>query len=234
MFPIGNHPAIEWIVAEAVTSGCQEIAVVISPDKRIIEDYLTSCCPAFSGICRLHFVVQKEPLGLGRAILLAKEFTDGQPVAVLLPDDLLACSQLALLQMANAFSMLQGTMFALVDVSPEITSWSENWHLEKIEEQIYSVAPATEKTTPTAEISHLTGTGRYLFSAESLEYAASLLHHRRSCELDDSMIFRDLHGAGKPLHGITIKSRRHDISTVDGYIGAWQDFGKSSPMEKYL
>jgi UTP-glucose-1-phosphate uridylyltransferase len=62
MYPIGNHPAIEWVVAEALASGCKEIAVVISPQKRVIKDYLTTCCPAISESCRMSFLTQSAPL----------------------------------------------------------------------------------------------------------------------------------------------------------------------------
>lgn len=96
MFPIGAHPAIEWVMAEAVASGCREVAVVISPRKRIIKEYLTTCCPGLANICRLTFLIQPEPLGLGHALWLAREFCEGHPFAVLLPDDLVDGPQLPL------------------------------------------------------------------------------------------------------------------------------------------
>ena len=58
MFPIGRHPAIEWVIAEAVATGCTDVTVVISPRKRIIEDYLTRCCPDLANLCRLTFLIQ--------------------------------------------------------------------------------------------------------------------------------------------------------------------------------
>ncbi len=106
MFPVGRHPAIEWVIAEAVAGGCREIAVVISPRKQVIREYLTKYCSIASSLCELTFIIQSEPLGLGHALLLAKEFADGQPVAVLLPDELTAGTQLPILQLNEAFTDL--------------------------------------------------------------------------------------------------------------------------------
>jgi UTP-glucose-1-phosphate uridylyltransferase len=56
-----------------------------------------------------------------------------------------------------------------------------------------------------------------------------LLDQPLAAELDDSMIFHQMLGAGEPVHGVSIEGRRYDISTVDGYIAAWQRFGKERP-----
>ena len=113
MFPIGCHPAIEWVVAEAVASGCTDVAVVMNPRKQIIQDYLINFCPYLANLCRLRFLMQPEPYGLGHALLSAREFCDGNPFAVLLPDDVVESPELPLLQMLGTFHSLGGVIFAV-------------------------------------------------------------------------------------------------------------------------
>ena len=115
MFPIGRHPAIEWIIAEAVTSGYTEVAVVISPHKRIIEEYLTTCCPGLTNLCRLTFLIQPEPRGLGHALFLTRGFCEGHPFAVLLPDVLVDGPQLPLLQMTTVFNDVGGAVIGIAE-----------------------------------------------------------------------------------------------------------------------
>lgn len=234
MFPIGHHPAIEWVIAEAVASGCTDVAVVISPRKRIIETYLTTCCPHLANLCCLRFLIQPEPLGLGHALLLAREFCDGHPFAVLLPDDLVSGPQLPLRQMADAFKAKGGIVFAVTRESAEHATRYGRLHLQQIGDCVYRVEAISARTTPVKATSLLVGVGRGLWSPECLDYAAVLLGQSRSGELDDAMIKQYMLDADEPLHGVYLTGRRYDISTSDGYIAAWQRFGKEKPAWKCL
>lgn len=85
MLPVAWHPAIEWVIAETVQSGYEEIAVIISPGKRIIEHYLTTYCDYLTNRCHLSFLTQFEPFGLGHALSLARDFCAGDRCAVCFP-----------------------------------------------------------------------------------------------------------------------------------------------------
>ena len=235
MFPVGRNPAIEWVIAEAVNSGCREIAVVISPRKQVIREYLENHSRIPLKFCELTFIIQSEPLGLGHALILAKEFTAGQPVAILLPDDLTTGPRPPLVQMKDAFTRMGGAVFALVpdDASENIPRWSERWHLIKAEEQIYKVQPSRKRAPSDQETIRFAGIGRYLLSPECLDYASTLLDKHRQSPLDDGDIFEFMCAADKPVHGYVFEGRRFDISTVAGYIDALQTLGNSDPLSLF-
>ncbi len=232
MFPIGRHPAIEWVIAEAVASGCRDVAVVISPRKRIIQEYFAQCCPDLANMSRLRFVVQPEPLGLGHALLLACEFCEGQPFAVLLPDNLVDAPHLPLLQMTIIFEARGGAVLAVTEESVEKSARYERLQLRCVGRRIYRADAILARTTPVKAESLLVGVGRSLFSPVYLDYAAMLLDQGGTEELTDGMILQHMLGAGEPVHGVHIEGRRYDISTPNGYVGAWQRFGGERPTWK--
>ena len=231
MFPVGRHPAIEWVIAEAVAGGCRDIAVVISPRKPVVREYLTQYCSIAASRCKLTFITQSEPLGLGHALLLAKGFADGQPVAVLLPDELTAGPRLPILQMNEAFTALGGAVFALGRAEPAANpGWSQRWHLMKVDSRIYKVQPSRADASMEKRPNQFVGVGRYILSPECLDDAATLFNERPHEGLDDGMIFEFMAAAGKPVHGYAFEGRHFDISTVAGYTEAWQTLGNSDPL----
>jgi UTP-glucose-1-phosphate uridylyltransferase len=62
-----------------ITNGFADVAIVINPRKRVIQEYLMNFCPHLAMVCRLSFLMQPEPYGLGHALLLARDFCDGNP-----------------------------------------------------------------------------------------------------------------------------------------------------------
>jgi UTP--glucose-1-phosphate uridylyltransferase len=231
MFPVGRHPAIEWVIAEAVAGGCREIAVVISPRKQVIQEYLSKYSSIASSICELTFITQPKPLGLGHALLLAREFADGQPVAVLLPDELTAGPQLPMLQLDQAFTAQGGAVFALGSAeSAANPTWSERWHLTKVDSRIYKVQPYRAGVSSEKRQDQFVGLGRYILSPECLDCAATLFTERSHAGFDDGMIFEFMCAADKPVHGYVFEGRRFDISTAAGYIDAWQTLGNADPL----
>ncbi|GAB4549219.1 MAG: UTP--glucose-1-phosphate uridylyltransferase BpsC [Anaerolineae bacterium] len=231
MFPIGHYPAIEWVISEAIASGCTDVAVVISPGKRIIQEYLTTCCPDLMERCRLTFLVQPEPLGLGHALWLAHEFCGGYPFAVLLPDDLMVGQPLALQQMAPVFETTGGAVFAITQEPAENAHRYGRLELSPVDERVYRVTAILPRTTPARARMQFVGVGRYLFSPECLGHVAMLLDQPRTGELDDGLLFQYMLDIGEPVHGVHITGSRFDISTPEGYIAAWQHLGKASLFE---
>jgi UTP--glucose-1-phosphate uridylyltransferase len=225
MFPIGHYPAIEWVIAEAIASGCTHVAVVTSPGKRILKEYLTTCCPDLTERCHLTFLVQPEPLGLGHALWLARGFCQGHPFAVLLPDDLMAGQPPALRQMSSIFEVTGGAVFAITQELAENAHRYGRLELEPVDERVYRVTAILPRTAPASAKTQFVGVGRYLFSPECLDYAAMLLDQPQTVELDDSMILQHMLNIGEPVHGVHVTGPRFDISTSDGYMAAWQRLG---------
>ena len=104
MLPIVDKPTIQYIIEEALASGIEDILIITGHNKRSIEDHfdynpeleqnlrehgkdeLLAMVKAIGNI-NLHYIRQKEPKGLGHAILCAKSFVGNEPFAVLLGDD---------------------------------------------------------------------------------------------------------------------------------------------------
>jgi UTP--glucose-1-phosphate uridylyltransferase len=232
MFPVGRHPAIEWVVAEAVASGCTDIIVVISPRKRIVQDYLVNFCPYLANLCCLRFVMQPEPFGLGHALLSAREFCDRNPFAVLLPDDLVEGPELPLLQMLDTFHSRGGVIFAATQEPAESAGRYGRLQLRQLSEQVHRVEAILDRATLRGSTSFLAGVGRYLLPPEFLGYAARLWNQPRKGEFDDALILQHMLAMGEPVHAVHIRGQRYDVSTPAGYIGAWARFGRERPRTR--
>jgi UTP--glucose-1-phosphate uridylyltransferase len=230
LFPVGRYPAIEWVCAEAVASGCEDIAVVISPGKRMIEEYFTTYCPDFTSKARFRFLMQPLPLGLGHAVSLARDFCAGQPCAVLLPDDLIEARRLPLVQMASVFEEKGGAVFAITQEPAANDNRYGQLQLRQVGERVFKVEEFLSRTARPDTGFGLLGVGRYLLSSEVLNYAATLCDASRTGALDDSAIFQHMLDVGEPVYAVHIEGTRFDISTADGYIAAWECFSGEKPL----
>jgi UTP--glucose-1-phosphate uridylyltransferase len=229
MFPIGRHPAVEWVVAEAVASGCTDVAMVTSPPKQCIQEYLVGCSSLNANGTSLTFLVQPEPLGLGHALLLARDFCEGEPFAVLLPDDLCDGPQPPLVQMEPYYSSLGGAVFAITVEDAQHAARYGRLHLRPVCGALHQVEDIGPRVKAEGSGSVLVGVGRYLLSPRVWEHAAQLWDDWTGDELDDGMIFAHMIHSGEPVHAVLIRGRRYDISTPDGYVAAWQRFGEEDP-----
>lgn len=125
MLPIVDKPTIQYIIEEAVASGIEEILIITSGTKRSIEDHfdksyeledtlakkgkkeMLEMVQGISNMVNIHYIRQKEALGLGHAVLQAKAFIQNEPFAVLLGDDVVVNKQgqPALKQLINAYEI---------------------------------------------------------------------------------------------------------------------------------
>ncbi len=89
LLPIGSKPAIQWVIEEAAAAGLTEIAVVLSPEKGLIFEYLADGGLDTQLGVRFHYVTQEVQRGLADAMWECREFAAGEPFALLLPDNVL-------------------------------------------------------------------------------------------------------------------------------------------------
>lgn len=134
MLPIVDKPAIQYIVEEAVRSGIESIIIVTGRNKKSIEDHFDKSVEleqtllekgkeellrevqAISELASIHYIRQKEPLGLGHAILSAEQFVGDEPFAVLLGDDIMVSEDPALLQMMRLYEQEEKTIVGVQQV----------------------------------------------------------------------------------------------------------------------
>ena len=121
MLPLVDKPIIQYAVEEAVAAGIEQVIIVTSSQKRAIEDHFDLSYELerlleengeieklrqirhISDLAQIAYVRQKEQLGLGHAILMAKDLIGHEPFAVLLPDDVVVADRPAIGQLIHAY-----------------------------------------------------------------------------------------------------------------------------------
>src|SRR3984885_4281584 len=142
MLALVDKPILQYGVEEVIASGIEHIVIVTGRGKGAMEDHfdisfeldatlerkgkteLLAISRGVSSMARISYVRQKEPLGLGHAVLCAKDLVGDEPFAVLLPDDVIDCTVPCLKQMVEIFEDVQASVLAtqIVD-GPEISSY---------------------------------------------------------------------------------------------------------------
>jgi UTP--glucose-1-phosphate uridylyltransferase len=130
MLCLVDKPLIQYGVEEAVAAGCTEIIIITGRDKGAVEDHFDSspeleaalaakgkqtlleAVRSLSKLARIVYTRQAEPLGLGHAILMAKELVGDEPFCVLLPDDIVDARVPCMKQMVEAFDQTQASILA--------------------------------------------------------------------------------------------------------------------------
>jgi len=243
MLPIVDVPTLQLVVEEALAAGIDEIVLVTGRGKSAIEDHfdhsyelehtlrardkneLLAAVERVSSMVRLVSVRQKEPLGLGHAVLVARQAVGDEPVAVLLGDDLFDCEgrRPAIGQLIDEYERLGGGkgVVSLMEVAPG-------------QERLYGVvagtplpdAPGTlhihdlvEKPSPEVAPSRLAVVGRYVLPPTIWD----ILERTRpgkggEIQLTDAL--KELAQAGGGCYGITVDGTRHDAGDRLGYLAA--------------
>jgi UTP--glucose-1-phosphate uridylyltransferase len=123
MLPIVDKPTIQYIIEEAVAAGIEDIIIITGRNKQSIEDHfdknielelslqekgemeLLKIVEKSTNLANIHFVRQKEPKGLGHAVLVAKNFIGDEPFAVMLGDDVVVSKEPCIKQLMNAYEI---------------------------------------------------------------------------------------------------------------------------------
>jgi UTP--glucose-1-phosphate uridylyltransferase len=134
MLALVDKPIIQYGVEEAVASGIEHIIIVTGRGKGAMEDHfdhsfelettlerrgkheLLAVSRGVSGMARISYVRQKEPLGLGHAVLCAKDLVGDEPFAVVLPDDVIDAKEPCLKQIIEVFDRKGGSVLATMTI----------------------------------------------------------------------------------------------------------------------
>jgi len=140
MLPLVDKPVIQYAVEEAVAAGIEQVIIVTSSQKRAIEDHFDLSYElehlleekgeieklrqvrAISDLAQVAYVRQKEQLGLGHAVLMAKDLIGHEPFAVILPDDVVVADRPCIGQLIHAYQQTHGSVVAVMEVPQEETS----------------------------------------------------------------------------------------------------------------
>ena len=140
MLPLVDKPIIQYAVEEAVAAGIEQVIIVTSSQKRAIEDHFDTSYELerlleekgdiemlrqirhISDLAQVTYVRQKEQLGLGHAVLVAKEIVGHEPFAVILSDDVVIGDRPCIGQLVHAYNQTHGSVVAVMEVPPEEAS----------------------------------------------------------------------------------------------------------------
>ena len=184
MLPLVNKPLIQYSVEEAINSGIEQIILITALGKRAIEDYfdrsfeleyileqkketeLLKEMQELSGLVNICYIRQKEQLGLGHAILVAKDIIGDEPFAVLLPDDIIESKVPVLKQMIDVYEQYKTSVVAVERISKEDTVKYGIIEPREVSDHVYQVLSLVEKPEPAQAPSDLGVVGRYILTPQ--------------------------------------------------------------------
>jgi UTP--glucose-1-phosphate uridylyltransferase len=241
MLPIVDVPTLQLVVEEALASGIEEIVLVTGRGKASIEDHfdvsyelehtlrergkkdLLAPIEKISKMVRMISVRQKEPLGLGHAVLVARQAVGDEPVAVLLGDDLYDCEgkRAATGQLIDAFNRTGGQkgVIALMEVP------AGQEHMYGIvsgkpgADGLIAIDDMVEKPAPGTSPSRLAIVGRYVLPA-AIWPILERTQPGKGGEIQLTDALRTLTKEGAGTVGLNVDGVRHDAGDKLGYLGA--------------
>lgn len=184
MLPIYDKPAIQYVIEEALASGIDDIIIITGKNKRSIEDHFDKSYELeqtlqgqgkdrvlkgvrkVTNLADIFYVRQKQPKGLGDAILQAKKHIGDEPFAVLLGDSITRSATPCTKQLIDVFDKYQKSTISLKHVSKMNIEMYGVVNAEEIEEGIYDIKNLIEKPLAHQAPSDLAIMGRYILTPD--------------------------------------------------------------------
>jgi len=239
MLPVVDKPAIQYVVEEAVAAGITDILIITGRGKRSIEDHFDrsfelehflelkgdarklEAVRAISEMADIHYIRQKQPLGLGHAVLIAERHIGDQPFAVLLGDDIIG--EPLLNRMVAVHERYGRSVIALQEVPQEEIRFYGAVKPEAVEENLVKVVDIVEKPEPAVAPSNLAAIGRYVFTPEIFsELHATTPGVGGEIQLTDAI--RGL-TTTQAVYGYVFDGVRYDIGKKIDYLRATVELG---------
>ncbi len=246
LFPIGNRPALQIVIDEALGAGVDHIVVVSSRSKPAIEAYfqrddaligaledrgnvaLAERLRAIGRDWRATIVYQDEPKGLGHAVGCAREAVGAEPFGVLLPDELMGSSAL-LAQMNGVCASTGGSVVAVVNVPrDQVSSYGVIDPAGELSaDGVIAVKDLVEKPSPDEAPSNFVITGRYVLTADAWDEIERLRPGRGGeLQLTDALRAQAVRS---PFHAVVSSEGRHDTGTPLGFLTSSIELGLDDP-----
>ena len=243
MLPLVDKPIIQYGVEEAVASGCDQIIIITGRGKQSIEDHfdvsyelekmleernkieLLKTVRAISDMMHLAYVRQKEALGLGHAVLMARELVGEEPFAVLLADDVIDNPVPCLKQMVNVFDQKQCSVIAAQVIEGKmISSYGvfDATPADGFNGRLFEIRNMVEKPKPEEAPSNLAIIGRYILTPAVFDcLAKTSTGAGGELQLTDGM--RMLLKREK-MYAYVYEGRRYDTGDKLGFLKATVEF----------
>jgi UTP--glucose-1-phosphate uridylyltransferase len=259
MLPLVDKPIIQYGVEEALAAGCDQIIIITGRGKQAIEDHfdvsyelekmleekkktdLLQIVRQISDMIHVAYVRQKEALGLGHAVLTAKELVGPEPFAVLLADDVIDAEVPCLKQMMKVFEETQGSVIATQIVEGEAISAYGVLKVKPADGRfggrLFEVEDMVEKPKLQDAPSNLAIIGRYILTPTIFEtLAETQFGTGNELQLTDGM---RLLLKREKMFAFVYEGKRHDTGDKLGFLKATVEFALKrkdlgGPLREYL
>ncbi|MBR4153421.1 MAG: UTP--glucose-1-phosphate uridylyltransferase GalU [Selenomonadaceae bacterium] len=245
MLPIVDKPTIQYIIEEAAAAGVEDIIVVTGRNKRSIEDHfdrsielelelerkdkmeMLQMVKDIPEIANVHFIRQKQPLGLGHAVLTASHFIGDEPFAVLLGDDVVVSKKPVLQQMVEVFKEYRTSILGVQEVADEVVHKYGIVDCKNVDDGIYKVKDLVEKPALEAAPSRIAILGRYILTPTIFSY----LETQEPGAGGEIQLTDGLKRLAKSeaMYAYIFKGHRYDVGTKLGFLQANIEFALRNP-----
>ncbi|WP_419962539.1 UTP--glucose-1-phosphate uridylyltransferase GalU [Psychrobacillus sp. BM2] len=244
MLPIVDKPTIQYIVEEAIASGIEDIIIVTGKHKRAIEDHFDNAYELEANLLEhekfdllnkvqapstvdIHYIRQKEPLGLGHAIWCARKFIGDEPFAVLLGDDIVSSEVPCLAQLINRFDEVQSSVIGVQKVPLEDVHRYGIIDPINADDRLMKVRQFVEKPKQADAPSQFGIVGRYILTPAIF----SLLEDQKigaggEIQLTDAI---ERLNRSEPVYAYNFEGKRFDIGEQLGFIDTTIAFALERP-----
>lgn len=245
VLPLADRPAIQYLVEEAVNSGIQDIIIITSRTKTVVENYFdyspeiesqlravgrgdeADRLRAFADMANIVCVRQKEMLGLGHAILTARPYVGDEPFAVLLGDDIILSERPVTLQLEDAYRAFGGMVIGVQEVPTELIVKYDSVKMSHLRDNLYDVSAVKEKPRPEEIYSNYAILGRYILTSKIFDILEHLPPgHGGEIQLTDAICAAC---GSERITAVDFEGRRFDTGNMRGYLEAQIEISLQNP-----
>ena len=239
MLPLIDKPLVQYVVEEAVAAGIEQILFVTGRGKRTIEDHFDisveleahlynkgkdeelSRVREIAEMVDIFYVRQRQAMGLGHAILCAKDFIGNEPFAVLLGDDIVDSEQPCLGQLIDVFNAQNGSVLALEQVPMENISSYGCVEASPLGERTFQVTNMVEKPPRDEAPSDMAIIGRYVLTPGIFKILETQKPGKGGeIQLTDAILTLSKQ---EKVYGCLFEGLRHDCGDKLGFLKATVD-----------
>jgi UTP--glucose-1-phosphate uridylyltransferase len=241
MLPVIDVPAIQLVVEEAARAGIDDVLIITGRGQRAIEDHFDRNLELerfledkqkfdelkrirqISDMAEVHYIRQKEALGLGHAVSVAQAHVGDEPFVVMLGDDLIHPSEPLLGEMLRAHDTFGRSVIAAMEVSKQEISMYGCIEPESFEEDLVRILSIIEKPSPEEAPSNLAVIGRYVLTPEIFDALRRTTPGRGGeIQLTDAI---NLLAQEQAVYAYRFEGRRFDVGNPLDYLKATVELG---------
>lgn len=248
MIPIVDKPAIQYIAEECVKAGITDILIILSRGKHVVEDHFDRSPDLekklsesgkldtlndmlnIAKMADFTYVRQQEQLGLGHAVLCAKNFVGSEPFAVLYGDDVIIGEDPAIAQLCRAYEKYGKGVAGIKEVPTEDVKKYSSMKVEPLENGLFTITDMVEKPTEEQIYSNYSILGRCILPPGIFDILETIPNGRNNeLQLTDAM---KVLARKDGMIGVDFTGKRYDMGNKLGILKAAIDVGLSRPELK--